>query len=51
LTFTSVSIAGGYIATEWGYQPLFLLGMALSSAGSLLMWGMMRMRRLQPQAA
>jgi len=44
LTFTSVSIAGGYIATEWGYQPLFFLGMGLSVAGSLLMWGMTRWR-------
>lgn len=49
LTFTSVSIAGGYIATEWGYQPLFLLGMGMSCAGSLLMWGMMRARRIAPQ--
>ena len=47
LTFTSVSIAGGYIATHWGYQSLFLIGVLFSSAGALLMWGMMRVTRLQ----
>ncbi|MCB0107670.1 MAG: hypothetical protein KDE53_17235, partial [Caldilineaceae bacterium] len=47
LTFTSVSIAGGYIATHWGYQSLFLIGVLFSSAGALLMWGMMRVTRLR----
>ncbi|MFN8441468.1 MAG: MFS transporter [Caldilineaceae bacterium] len=39
LTFTSVSLAGGYIATHWGYQALFQLGVAASLIGSLLMAG------------
>lgn len=45
-TFTSVNLAGGYLATEWGYDSLFLLGVGFSSLGSLLMWGMMRRARV-----
>ncbi len=45
-TFTSVSLAGGYIATHWGYQSLFLLGVGASLIGSLLMAGMRRVPRL-----
>ncbi|MEZ4620668.1 MAG: MFS transporter [Caldilineaceae bacterium] len=51
LTFTSVSVTGGYIATEWGYQSLFLIGVVLSSLGSMLMWGMMRAGKLRLQSA
>ena len=51
LTFTSINLAGGYIATEWGYQPLFLLGVVLSGVGSILMWGMERTRRLKERRA
>ncbi len=50
-TFTSVSLAGGYIATEWGYQSLFLLGIGMTLLGSLLMGVMTRRARLQIQAA
>ncbi|MEZ4861542.1 MAG: MFS transporter [Caldilineaceae bacterium] len=47
LTFTSVSFGGGYVATQWGYQTLFLLGVGLSTAGALLMWAMLRGLRRQ----
>lgn len=49
LTFTSVSIAGGYIATHWSYQLLFTIGVLFSTAGSLLMWGMMRFKPVSRQ--
>jgi MFS family permease len=41
-TFASISLIGGYIAAEWGYRSLFLLGVAMCVVGSVLMWAMLR---------
>jgi MFS family permease len=38
LTFASISLAGGYIATEWGYRTLFFVGATISLLGATLMW-------------
>jgi MFS family permease len=38
LSFSSVSIAGGYIASATGYSNVFWLGATLSAAGSVAMW-------------
>jgi MFS family permease len=39
LGFGSTSLAGGYIIAAWGYRRLFLIGVGLSLAGAMLMWG------------
>jgi predicted MFS family arabinose efflux permease len=41
-TFASISFAGGYIASAWGYRSLFALGVLTSLAGAIFMWGLLR---------
>jgi MFS family permease len=41
-TFASISFAGGYIASAWGYRSLFWLGAFISLAGAIFMWGLLR---------
>ena len=41
LSYGSVSLAGGYIVAAAGYRNLFLLGVGLSLAGAVLMWGIL----------
>ena len=40
-TFASISLAGGYIAAEWGYRTLFLGALVISLFGAALMWLML----------
>jgi predicted MFS family arabinose efflux permease len=42
LSYGSVSIAGGYIIAAWGYSRLFLLGVGLSLAGTVVMQYVLR---------
>lgn len=42
LSFGAISFTGGYVVASWGYTALFLLGLAVSTLGALLMWGMLR---------
>ena len=44
LGFTMMSFAGGQIVTTYGYQPLFLIGAALSATSASVMWRMTRRR-------
>jgi MFS family permease len=44
LSFASVSIAGGYIASAAGYGSLFLVGAGLSVAGTVVMWATLKRR-------
>jgi MFS family permease len=44
-TFASISFAGGYIAAAWGYRSLFGLGVCISLAGAIFMWGLLRTPR------
>jgi predicted MFS family arabinose efflux permease len=41
-TFASISLAGGYIIAQWGYSSLFLLGIGMCVAGTVLMWGILK---------
>ena len=43
LSFGSISLIGGFIAANWGYQRLFLIGAASYLAGALWMWGMQKL--------
>ncbi len=39
VSWFSTAFSGGYIITHYGYRSLFLLGLALSLAGGILVWG------------
>jgi MFS family permease len=41
-TFASISFAGGYVASAWGYRSLFGLGAIIGLAGAFFMWGLLR---------
>jgi MFS family permease len=41
-TFASISLIGGYVAAEWGYRSLFLLGVGMCLVGAVLMWGIQK---------
>ena len=45
-TFASVSLAGGYVAAEWGYRSLFFGGLVISLLGAGLMWLMLNKPQL-----
>jgi predicted MFS family arabinose efflux permease len=51
LSFGTVSLAGGYIAAEWGYDSLFLLGIGLNMAGAALMWGILKLPAMRVLSA
>ena len=39
VSWFSTAFTGGYIIAHYGYRSLFLLGLALSLAGGILVWG------------
>ncbi len=39
VSWFSTAFSGGYIIAHYGYRSLFLLGMGLSMAGAVLLWG------------
>lgn len=48
ISWFSTAFSGGYIIAHYGYRSLFLLGMILSLAGGLLVWGyLLSVRRQQ----
>jgi MFS family permease len=44
LSYGSASLAGGYIIAATGYRSFFLIGVGLSAAGALVMWGILKRR-------
>lgn len=45
LSFALMALAGGYLIATQGYQNLFLLGAAETVAGTLILWGHLRLRK------
>jgi hypothetical protein len=48
LSFGSVSLIGGYIAANAGYNALFFLGMILSASAAAVMWGSLKSPTMRP---
>ena len=46
LSWSGMSLAGGYVVTALGYPSLFLTGAGVTAAGALLFWAAFRPRRL-----
>jgi MFS family permease len=44
LGYGTISLLGGYVAAAAGYRSLFLLGVALSTAGAAFLWAFLRRR-------
>lgn len=51
LSWSAVSYAGGQAIEEWGYRPLYLVGTALTLAGTLLFWALFAGPRGEPAPA
>ena len=45
LSFSGMSLLGGYAITSLGYRPLFLIGTVLGTAGAFLFWFCFRVPR------
>jgi predicted MFS family arabinose efflux permease len=48
-TYGTISLVGGYMAANWGYRSLFLLGAGVGLLAAILMWFMIR-RSFAPSA-
>jgi len=46
-SFGAFSLIGGYVAAAWGYRSLFWLGIALTTAGAVVMGSILRRQKTQ----